>query len=132
MSSEKAERLQHGGESVEAPALDEISNHHVSAVATPPAQSLQIIRADLCGLDRCSALGITANSAAPVLALCRKLIEAGCNPASSLEVFRGDVLALKRISSIGEAGRLTVEEDRHGRPRFRRWRDRKRGCGGGS
>jgi hypothetical protein len=43
-------------------------------------------------------------------------------------VWRGDVLCL-RIRSIGEAAQLTVEDDRHGRPRLRRWRNRARGCG---
>ena len=87
-----------------------------------------IIRAELIDSDRCSALGMTARSTAPVLALCRQLVEAGHDPAIPLEAWRNDVLCL-RIRSIGEGAQLTVEDDRHGRPRLRRWRNRERGCG---
>ena len=65
------------------------------------------IRGELIGSDRCSALGITAKGHAPVLALCRLLIEAGHHPARPLEVYRGEVLCL-RVRSIGEAARLRV------------------------
>jgi len=58
-----------------------------------------IIRAELSD-DTCSALGITAKADAPVLALCRKLVDAGHDPATPLEVYRGDTLAL-RVKSIG-------------------------------
>jgi hypothetical protein len=34
-----------------------------------------------------------------------------------------------RIRHIGEAAQLTIEDDRHGRPRLRRWRNRAGGCG---
>jgi hypothetical protein len=43
-------------------------------------------------------------------------------------MWRGNVLCL-RIRSIGEAAQFSIEDDRHGRPRLRRWRDRARGCG---
>jgi hypothetical protein len=65
------------------------------------------IRAQLNGWDRCSAFGITATGSAPVLALCRLLIEAGHHPATPLEVYRGGILCL-RVRSIGEAARLRV------------------------
>jgi hypothetical protein len=75
------------------------------------------IRAELSGADTCSASGITAQSPSPVLALCRKLIDAGHNPATPLEAYRGDVLAL-RIRSIGEAARLEINGEGTGfRPR---------------
>ena len=82
-----------------------------------------IIRAELTGCNVCTALGTVAIACAPVLALCRKLVAAGHDPAMPLEVWRANQLAL-RIRSIGEAAGLTVEDDRHGRPRFRRWRER--------
>ena len=41
------------------------------------------IRAELTGSNLCSALGITARAAAPVLALCRQLVAAGHDPALS-------------------------------------------------
>lgn len=86
------------------------------------------IRAMLVGSGRCETNGIHGTGFAPVLALCRKLIEAGCDPATPMEAWRGDTLALS-VRSIGEGARLTVEDDRHGRPRLRRWRDRGYGAG---
>src|SRR5215472_11770084 len=80
------------------------------------------------GSDCCSALGMTARSPAPVLALCRRLVEAGHDSATPLEAWRGDVLCL-RIRSIGEAAQLTIEDDQRGRPRLRRWRNRARRYG---
>lgn len=65
------------------------------------------IRAELIGSDRCSALGIIATGHAPVLALCRLLIETRHHPATPLEVYRGETVAL-RIRSIGEGARLRV------------------------
>jgi hypothetical protein len=66
------------------------------------------IRAELSGADTCSsALGITAKSDAPVLALCRKLVDAGHEPNTPLEAYRGDMLAL-RVKSIGQGAQLQV------------------------
>jgi hypothetical protein len=92
------------------------------------ASTQTVIRAELIGSDRCSALGIVARSTTPVLALCRRLVEAGHDSATPLEVWRGTTLCL-RVRSIGEGAQLTVEDDRRGRPRLRRWRNRARGCG---
>src|SRR5262249_2023327 len=64
------------------------------------------IRAQLAG-DIWPALGITAKSGSPALALCRKLIDAGHDPAKPLEAFRGDTLAL-RVKSIGQGAQLEV------------------------
>lgn len=85
------------------------------------------IRADLSG-NTCTALGITARGAAPVLALCRKLVVAGHDPTTPLHAYRGDMLAL-RVRSIGEGAGLTVEDNRFGTPVFRRWRNRGAGVG---
>ena len=62
-----------------------------------------------------------------MLALCRALIDAGYDPGRALLGHRGGNLALA-VRSIGEGALLTVEDDRHGRPRLRRWRVRGR-CG---
>jgi len=77
-----------------------------SSTANPSSQSPQAvsIRAELIGSDCCSALGI-AYCSAPVLALCRKLVEAGNNSATPLEVWRRDTLALS-VRSIGEGAKL--------------------------
>jgi hypothetical protein len=66
-----------------------------------------LIRAELAGSDTATALGVVANSSSPVLALCRKLLEAGHDHATPLEAWRGDTLCL-HIRSIGEAAELRV------------------------
>jgi len=86
------------------------------------------IRAEIFGSATCQAAGLTARGAAPVLSLCRALIEAGHDPTTPLEAWRGTVLAL-RIRSIGEGAQFEVADDRNGRPRFRRRRDRGDGAG---
>ena len=90
--------------------------------------SIQAIRAELRGSDCCSALEITAYGTTPMLKLCRLLVEAGHDPGTPLEAWRGTTLCL-RVRSIGEGAQFTVEDDRRGRPRLRRWRDRAKGCG---
>jgi hypothetical protein len=70
----------------------------------------QAICAVIVGTDRCDALGHKVRAAAPVLALCRELIEAGHDPGRSLDVYRGDVLAL-RVRSIGEVAGLSIRGD---------------------
>jgi hypothetical protein len=113
---------------VEASRLDETAGH-VGSIATLPQKKLQTpIRATLTGSRRCEAEGKSACSSAPVLALCRLLVAAGREPTTPLEAYRDDVLAL-RVRSIGEGARLTVEDGRHGSPRFRQWRDRGGGAG---
>jgi hypothetical protein len=69
------------------------------------ASTQTVIRAELIGSDRCSALGMTARSTTPVLALCRLLVEAGRDPATPLELWRGSTLCV-RIRRIGEAAQL--------------------------
>ena len=81
------------------------------------------LRAKLVGSNRCTAAGITASGQAAVLALCRQLIAAGFDPTTPLRCYRGDALAL-RVRSIGEGARLTVKDNRLGRPVFVRWHDR--------
>jgi len=56
---------------------------------------------------------------APVLRLCRELVNRGVDPATPLEAYRGETLCL-RVRSIGEGANLTVESDRCGCPVFRR------------
>jgi hypothetical protein len=81
-----------------------------------PAQERQAGRAELIG-DACSALGITVRGSAPVLKLCRRLLEIGRDPTTPLRVFRGETLAL-RVRSIGEGAGLELNGDGTGfRPR---------------
>ena len=81
------------------------------------------IRATLIGSARCEAEGIVASGYAPVLALCRELIEAGHDPKRALHAYRSEVRALA-VRSLGEGARLTVADDRHGTPRLRRRQER--------
>jgi hypothetical protein len=62
---------------------------------------------ELSGSSVCSAAGITVQSTSPILAICRRLTEAGIDPDRPLLVYRGDTLCL-RVRNIGEAGALRV------------------------
>ena len=75
-----------------------------------------MIRAEITGSTRCTALGFVGQGDAPVLALCRLLVAAGYDPGTPLHAYRGDVLAL-RVRSIGEAAQLQISSDP---PRFRK------------
>ena len=94
--------------------LDAVGSPHSGARQRPQVVT---IRAALTGSDACTACGITTHANAPVLALCRSLIEAGHDPACRLEAWRGSVLCLT-VSSIGESAGLRVREDR---AEFARW-----------
>jgi hypothetical protein len=73
------------------------------------------IRADLIGQNQASACGVVVSGRnAPVLALCRALLDAGHDPATPLDAYRGATLCL-RVRS--EGAKLTVAES-GGKPRF--------------
>jgi hypothetical protein len=79
------------------------------------------IRAEIIRSDRCEAEGHTVRASAPVLAMCRKLVDAGYDPARPLEAYRGHTLCLS-ISAIGWGAKHTVEDNPSGTPSLRRWR----------
>jgi hypothetical protein len=108
--------------------LDELDGRVVSECKRLHDFDQAPIRATLIGSDRCEIDGIVARGHAPVMGLCRALIAAGHDPRRPLYAYRGDTLALI-IQSIGEGAPLTVEDDRQGRPRLRRWRQRQPRCG---
>jgi hypothetical protein len=89
-------------------------NRPATTTATRHAQALRTV---IFGSNQASANGVTAHGHAPVLALCRKLIEAGHDPNTPLEAYRGTTLCLK-VRSIGEGARLTVKDGADGKPRF--------------
>jgi hypothetical protein len=98
----------------------------------PHNTKLQLVRADLVGADTAVAAGITATGHAPLLTLCRRLVEAGHDPSTPLEAYRGTTLCL-RARSIGAGARLTVREGPDGKPRFATYRpapDGRQSCGG--
>jgi len=72
--------------------------------------------------DSASACGLTLTARAPVLDLCRALLQAGHDPAKRLEVYRGSTLCLT-VRSIGEGARLAVRINRRGSPRLRKMTD---------
>ena len=72
-----------------------------------PAARAAAIRAALSGSDQCSALGVVARGGAPVIGLCRRLIETGIDPATALHVYRDNTLCLI-VHAIGEAARLEI------------------------
>src|SRR5215831_17818165 len=109
--------------------------HRIDSTAGPATTTsnaidprrLAALCADLVGSNICTAPGIIARSYAPVLALCRRLIEAGIDPDRPLHVYRRDTLALV-VRSIAEGARLRVGDDRLGHPRFVRFRPRSDGA----
>jgi hypothetical protein len=60
-----------------------------------------------------TACGITVRGWAPVLNLCRKLIQAGHDPTEPAGACRGETLCL-HIRSIGEAAELSISEPASG------------------
>jgi hypothetical protein len=78
------------------------------------------IRAAISGHDTCCAEGITAKASAPVLAICRKLVEAGHDSVRPLHAYRGDTLCLT-VSSIGRGARYSVKDNACGTPSLRRY-----------
>jgi hypothetical protein len=73
--------------------------------------------AHLSGSRTCTANGITACGATPVLALCRGLLAAGLDPDTALEVYRASTLAL-RVRSLREGAQLAVKTAGNGAPIF--------------
>jgi hypothetical protein len=69
-----------------------------------------LIYADLCDSDVAKALHIKIRSPAPLLDLCRALVEAGVDPTTPLEAYRDKTLCL-RVRSIGEAAKLKIGGD---------------------
>jgi hypothetical protein len=122
-------------EEARSPAADEARGasefdglgRHVVSQASLSQNFRQAIRAELIGSNACTALCSAARGYAPVLALCRRLIEEGHDPDRPLHAYRGETLALV-VRSIAEGAALAVEDDRLGTPRIRRWRTRSDGA----
>ena len=91
--------------------------HEIIETAPARNRNNNSIRAELIGATTCTAAGITAQAATPVLALCRQLLAAGLDPDTALAVYRGATLALK-VRSIGQAAGLTIRDDNRGAPRL--------------
>lgn len=82
-----------------------------------PVARLTTLRAELIGSNQCNALGIVVHGSAPLLALCRQLIDTDIDPTTALHVYRGDMLCLT-VGTIGEAAALEINGEGTGfRPR---------------
>jgi hypothetical protein len=83
----------------------------VSRIVEPPNSApalttqAQPIRAELVGSDQCTAEGHTVRGAAPLLLLCRELVEGGIDPHRPLHAYRGEVLCI-RVWAVGKAAQL--------------------------
>jgi hypothetical protein len=128
MSPRNGASLAADGDQQEARRGD-LHGQRIEAEAITTAPWAQALRAVIIGSNQATANGVTVRRRAPVLALCRALIEAGHNPDTPLEAYRGTKLCLK-MRSIGECARLTVKETtRDGRPRFVTYRPGPDGAG---
>jgi hypothetical protein len=125
------EGLGFGGDRSEARKFIDTGKCDTSKPPIPRTQDA--IRAELIGSDTCIAGGITARGNTPILALCRKLIDAGLDPGRPLHAYRrlGTQISISAaavlcitVRSIGEGARLTVEDRPRGGkpPRFIRYR----------
>jgi hypothetical protein len=85
------------------------------------------IRAEISKSYQCDAEGYTVKTSACVLAMCRKLVEAGFDPATPLHAYRGDVLCLT-VSSIAWGAKHTVGDNRFGTPVLQRHREFPKGA----
>jgi len=73
-------------------------------VAAPRQES---VTAELIGSTVCTAAGLKVDSSSPLLAICRRLIDAGYDPATPLEASRGRTVCLV-VRSICEAAKLEI------------------------
>jgi hypothetical protein len=88
------------------------------AVTRPNSPTSQPpILAYIVGDDSCVAEGFTATGHAPILALCRKLIEASFDPRRTLHAYRGTTLCIK-VRTLREGAALTVKTSGNGTPVF--------------
>lgn len=119
MAHQNGKGLDHHYGGVEAREFEQLGGPlEVLPTAGNSPKQVQVICAEIVGIDCASAEGITAHGPAPVLKLCRLLIQSGIGAATPLEAYRGPVLCL-RIRSIGEGAALSVDEIRTA---FCRWK----------
>lgn len=103
------------------PELDRLGGTINSTAYRSYGKTQVAIHAELVGSDICTAESHTAHGAAPILSLCRKLIEAGVDPDRPLHTYRNDVLTLI-VHTLGAGARLTVAEGDRKSPHFRQWK----------
>ena len=82
----KSAGVAHRVSGADARGIDQLGGR-VNFLATTKIKPPQVIRAELTGADTCTARGITSRSSTPVLAMCRRLIEAGCEAPKARNQF---------------------------------------------
>jgi hypothetical protein len=85
------------------------------------------IRAEIIRSNQCVSEGYSIKASAPVLAMCRRLLEAGVDPATPLHAYRDNDLCLA-VSSIGWGAKHTVADNRFGTPVLQRYREPAKGA----
>jgi hypothetical protein len=87
----------------------DFSHWHANSSSNNPTDSTpqESIRAELTGSTLCTGASVKGVTSSPVLAMCRKLIEAGHDPATPLHAYRGETLCLT-VRSIGEGAALEI------------------------
>ena len=65
------------------------------------------IRSEIIRSNQCVSEGYSVTASAPVLAMCRKLIEARYDPATPLHAYRGDTLCARRLLRLVVPGFLS-------------------------
>ncbi len=119
MARQNGEGPDHRSGGVEAQELEQLGRRlEVLPTAEKSPRQVRVIRAEIVGADQCHAEGYHVGGAAPVLAICRKLIAAGLDPGRPLHAYRGNTLCLV-VRSIGRGAELVIDERRMA---FARWR----------
>jgi hypothetical protein len=114
------ESLIHAGEGGEALGLEKFGRQGRFLGPRKTFCRQESVSARIYGSERCHAEGFTVRGSSPVLAICRRLVEAGFDPDRPLHAYRGDLLCLV-VRSIGEGANLTVKERPFG-PVFETWK----------
>ena len=104
MRCRKAAKATAASAARDLPELDRLGGTINSTAYRSYGKTQVAIRAELVGLDICTAESHTAHGAAPILSLCRKLIEAGVDPDRPLHAYRSDVLTLIVATGVASKG----------------------------
>jgi hypothetical protein len=117
--TQNGEGPDHRGGGIEAQEFEQLGRRlEVLPTAETSLQQVRVIHAEIVGADQCHAEGHRVRGAAPVLAICRKLIAAGLDAGRPLHAYRGNTLCLV-VRSIGRGAELVIDERRMA---FARWR----------
>jgi hypothetical protein len=108
------------------PELDRLGGTINSTAYCSYGETQVAIRAELVASDTCTAGSHTAHGAAPILSLCRKLIEAGVDPDRPLHAYRSNVLTARGFGAAvihppilqNSRKRMRLRLQVHARPQY--------------